>query len=109
MIFFFGVKEKPIYTEHLKDQVCTHCGQRDTIHVDFTARYVHCFWIPLFSIGKRVYTYCTHCKQTLGKKEMPVAYKAAVEQYKSNAKTPIWHYTGLLLFGFLVILFFSII
>jgi hypothetical protein len=109
MIFFFGVKGKSVHNELLTDQECTHCGQINTTYVNFTSRYVHCFWIPLFPIGKKAFTYCSHCKQTLSQKEMPVVYKSAVEQHKANAQTPVWHYSGLLIFCLLVFLFFSII
>lgn len=109
MIFFFGIKGKSVHTELLKNQECTHCGQLNTTYADIISRYVHCFWIPLFSIGKKAFTYCSHCKQTLGKKEMPKIYQEAVDQYKAEAQTPIWHYSGVLIFGLLVLLFFSII
>lgn len=109
MIFFFGIKGKSVHTELIKGQKCTHCGQVNTTYADFISRYVHCFWIPLFPIRKKVLTYCTHCKQTLTRKEMPAAYQDAVERQEENVTTPLWHYSGVLVFCLLVFLFFSII
>lgn len=109
MILFFGIKGASVHTKLLKDQKCTHCEQINTIYADFTSRYVHCFWIPLFPIGKKMLTYCTHCKQTLTKKEMPAAYQSSVERHKENVSTPLWHYSGVLIVCLVLFVFFSII
>ena len=105
MLFFFGIKGKSIHSELMKGQICTHCQQQETTYANFISRYVHFFWIPVFPVGKKAVSVCSHCKQALAKKEMPTEYRTAVKKIKPNAKIPVWYYSGLII-GALFILFF---
>ena len=109
MLFFFGVKGKSVHSELIKDQACMHCQQRDTTYANFISRYFHLFWIPVFPVGKKAVSVCSHCKQALAKKEMPVEYRTAVKNLKSKAKIPVWHFSGLIIGVILILFFFALI
>ncbi|WP_428982469.1 zinc-ribbon domain-containing protein [Pedobacter punctiformis] len=97
MIFFFGTRSSTVLTEKLNYCTCAHCQQQDTIYITAISSYFHVFWIPVFPIGKKYYSYCTHCKQTLAQRQMPNEYRNSLTEIAQRAKTPIWHFIGLFL------------
>ena len=109
MLFFFGIKGKSVHSELMKGQSCTHCQQEETTYANFISRYFHLFWIPVFPVGKKAVSVCSHCKQVLTKKEMPAEYRTVVKQLKSSAKIPVWHFSGLIIGAVLVLFFFAMI
>lgn len=101
MIFFFGTRGVNVLSEPLQNATCAHC-QQNKLYLVVNSRHFHLFWIPMFPVGKSVYTVCTHCKQTLPTNQMPPDYKAAIANHQGNAKTPIWQFTGLMIIGFFI-------
>jgi hypothetical protein len=111
MIFFFGTRSKAILTILLNNLECCYCKQRDTIFLSIVSTYAHLFWIPLFPVGKKKFTVCSHCRQTLADKQMPPEYITAIFQENIAAKTPVWQFAGLIIIGCLITIpfIFSII
>lgn len=97
MIFFFGTRSSTLLTEKLADTSCTYCKEQDTIFITVTSSYFHIFWIPIFPIGKKYYSHCVHCKQTLTSNQMPVTYKDGLAEISQKVKTPVWQFIGLML------------
>lgn len=106
MIFFFGIRQTIVLSVLLANLTCSHCGERNTVSAHFISRHFHFFWIPVFPIGKKVVTVCSHCKQNLREREMPNEYRQVIEQYKPQAKARVWQWSGLLIVGGLFALFF---
>lgn len=103
MLFFFGIKGSSVHSELMMNKVCTYCQQQDTTYANFISRYFHFFWIPVFPVGKKAVSVCSHCKQTLNKKEMPEEYRIAAKELKSKAQIPVRHFSGLILVGLFIL------
>jgi hypothetical protein len=101
-MIFFGTGSKQIATELIMDK-CEHCGTANSVELYLYQQYGHLFWIPTFPFRKTVISHCSHCKQTLETKAMSANLAAAAQQAKSNAKTPIWTFSGLAVIALLVI------
>ncbi|GAB3670886.1 hypothetical protein GCM10027594_34800 [Hymenobacter agri] len=104
MLFFFGIRNTAIATEHLSGLACAYCHTPEALMCTVFSRYVHLFWVPAFPIGKFSATACQHCKQVLTAREMPASYRAPVQAVQQQAKTPLTHFALLLLFGAVVLL-----
>ncbi|WP_316804939.1 zinc-ribbon domain-containing protein [Pedobacter nototheniae] len=111
MIFFFGTRNSTILTEKLADTSCTYCKEQDTVFITVFSSYFHIFWIPIFPVGKKYFSHCLHCKQTLSRNQMPFTYKDGIAEISKRAKVPLWQFIGLILisipilFGLISIIF----
>lgn len=95
MIFIHGRKKARIKKVTDYTGACTTCN---AIGVDFEIfrEYYHLFWIPLFPIGdKESKGHCTKC----GK---PNDFNPRVKHHESVTRTPIYLYSGLLIFLMLI-------
>lgn len=99
MIFFFGVRSTTIFSAYVQYLTCIHCNNTDTIYIVVVSQYFHIFWIPIFPVGRKVYSVCNHCQQSFIDPQMPDDYKRALQPYKQQAKTPIWQFFGLIVIG----------
>lgn len=102
-MIIYGSRSKELAKEILMDK-CQSCGKSNSIDMHVFQKYAHVFWIPFFPLGKTGVSQCDHCKQVLKLKEMPASLKASYENLKSQAKTPIWMFSGLALIAVLVTL-----
>lgn len=96
-MIIFGSNSSHLKSEHLTEAPCPHCNTTDSIDISIFGKYAHVFWIPTFPLGKTGVSQCSHCQQTLKEKEMPPTFKDAFKTFKKTLKTPIWHFSGLLL------------
>jgi len=81
-------------TDHIG--TCTACN---SIGLEFQLfrDYYHLFWIPLFPIGDKEFkVHCTKC----GK---PNNFNPRVKHFESVTRTPVYLYSGLLIFFTLII------
>lgn len=101
-MIIYGVRTKQIAKETLIDK-CPNCSTQYSVDLPIVQRYFHVFWIPFFPVGKSALSQCTHCKQVLKKSKMPATFLAAYQNLKSNAKTPIWMFSGIALLTILVV------
>ncbi|TPG65371.1 hypothetical protein [Hymenobacter nivis] len=108
MIFFYGTGSSCVATEPLPGLACAHCGTPDALVCSVYSRYLKLMFLPVFPIGKRSVTVCGHCKQQLTGSALPAAYRAPVQAVQSRARTPIFHFAGLLLVGALVVFIFAV-
>ena len=97
MIFFFGTRSSTLLTDKLYHTNCAYCNEPDTVYLSVTSSYFHIFWIPAFPIGKKYYSHCVHCKQTLTGNQMPATYQNGLSEIAQRAKVPIWQFIGLIL------------
>jgi hypothetical protein len=87
---------------------CSHCGNEGTQRMTVFGKYGHIFWIPMFPIGKKAVSECTHCKKTIDDSEFDMNLRSFYNSTASAAKSPIWQWAGLLLVGGLIALGFLI-
>jgi hypothetical protein len=97
----YGSRTKQLAKEILIDK-CPNCGRQNSTELYVFQKYAHIFWIPFFPTGKTAVTQCDHCKQVLKPKEMPSSIKLAYENVKSQTKTPVWTFSGLVILAILV-------
>ncbi len=98
----YGWNSSHLKSEHLKEVACPHCQNTDGISISVFGKYAHIFWIPTFPIGKEGVSECQHCKHTMKEKEMPDNFKHAFKAFKSTLKTPVWHFSGLMVVALIV-------
>ena len=82
---------------------CEYCNNEGTQRFSVYGKYAHVFWIPTFPMGRKAFSECTHCKRTLDKKNFPPELLNQYNTDKGKVKRPTWHWSGLLLFGLLVL------
>jgi len=83
---------------------CGNCGTLNSVDLYIFQKYAHVFWIPFFPIGKTGVSECSHCKQALRLKEMPMGLKSSYDVLKQQSKTPVWTFAGIGLLTVLITL-----
>jgi hypothetical protein len=101
-MIIYGSKATQIATENIADK-CSNCGTQNSIQMSIFQKYAHVFWIPFFPIGKTGVTQCSHCKQALQKKEFSGHLTETYETVKTNSKTPLWTFSGLVILTALIV------
>jgi hypothetical protein len=102
-MIIFGWKAKEVAKDLLPDP-CPHCGAQHQVRMHIVQKYAHIFWIPMFPLSKTGASQCGHCKQLLKTGEMPISLRAAYQASMAKAKTPLWTFTGLMIFAALIAL-----
>ncbi len=97
MLIFYGIKSLLLKTVQALGFKCKNCQTSGTIYVSMFQTYVHIFWIPCFPVGKNFVSVCTHCKQTLQKKDMPEELMTIVKSQTSNIRTPWYTFAGIVI------------
>lgn len=96
-MIIYGSKVVHLKTVNSKTATCPSCNTKGSINISVFRRHAHIFWIPLFPIGKKGMSECSHCKNVLKTKEMPERIKNEYLQLKSDTKGPLWQFAGLAL------------
>lgn len=100
-MIFYGTRAKAMATELITDK-CPNCGTQGSVQMHVFQQYAHIFWIPTFPIAKKGVSECSHCKQVLKQKEMPMEFQLAFKNIRSTIKAPIWMFSGLVILAALV-------
>jgi hypothetical protein len=95
-MIFYGTRSSIIKEEKINYQ-CSYCESNNTTRITVYRKYFHIYLIPFFSLGKDVFSDCSHCKQSLSQSKMDMALEIKAQAVKSTAKTPMTSYTGLFL------------
>jgi zinc-ribbon family len=107
-MFIFGGGDSIIGSFHIPGTKCDYCSQENTQVITIFGKYAHIFWIPIFPYGKDAMAECTHCKRTMEEKEFSPKLKIEYQKYKAIAEHPFYHWSGLAISGFLILLVFII-
>ena len=102
-MIIFGLRNAHVKTVKSETSTCESCGKHGSILLSTFRRHIHVFWIPMFPVGKNGFSECQHCKNVLEPKEMPAPLKREFDGLKSDAKGPIWQFSGLGLIAVLVV------
>jgi len=94
----FGLRSSKIGGFSLKGIDCDYCNTETGQNLFIFGKYAHIFWIPLFPVGKKVFTECMHCKKTSNRKEFTAAQEQGYQEHKHKVKTPVWHWSWILVF-----------
>jgi hypothetical protein len=103
-MIIYGSKAVHLITVPSNTATCPSCGTKGSLTFSIFRKHAHIFWIPLFPFGKAGMSQCQHCKQVLEKKEMPEPIRREYDTVKSEAKGPVWQFSGL---GLLAVLMTS--
>ncbi|TWP29533.1 zinc-ribbon domain-containing protein [Apibacter muscae] len=101
MIIFFGIR----YTTGrliLTGQECPACKENHSLAVIPQQGYFHIFWIPVFPISRDYIPVCNSCGSTFIHKRPPID-----RELKSQYKTPVWTFSGLIIIGIFLLYIFS--
>lgn len=101
-MIIYGTKTTPIATENIADN-CANCQTSNSLLMTVLQKYAHVFFIPFVPVGKTGVTVCAHCKHALTKDEFNGSLASRYDTLKSQAKTPIWTFSGLVLLAILII------
>ncbi|RIV35986.1 zinc-ribbon domain-containing protein [Flagellimonas lutimaris] len=102
-MIIFGLRSSKIGGFPLQGVNCDYCNTKTGQSLLVFGKYAHIFWIPLFPIGKRVFSECMHCKKTSNRKEFTAAQEQGYQEHKHQAKTPLWHWAWIIVFLIAVI------
>jgi len=97
MFILYGRRTVCIKRDEDNHQVCNSCK---SIGVDVSVyrEYFHLFFIPIIPSGpKNVKIYCSNCRE-------PKWFKDYAKLYEQATRTPIYFYSGLIIFTGLIIL-----
>jgi len=94
----FGSGSAHIKTAPARNATCDNCKNHGTISFSIYRKHAHVFWIPVFPMNKTGASQCGHCQQVLKPKEMSENLKREYQNFKSDAKGPIWQFSGLVIF-----------
>ncbi len=98
----YGWNSSHIKTIQSPNTTCPNCGEKGGLIISFHGKYFHFFWIPTFSLGKRSAAQCTKCNKIYDSKNLPEDLVRDYKDAKSEAKVPIWHFSGLFLITLLI-------
>lgn len=96
-MIFYGTKGAHLKSEKVSGIKCSYCEQQGSHTISVFARYAYLYWIPVFPLGKKGVSECDNCKRTIDPSQMNEQLKLAYNNVKSSAKTPILHWTGLII------------
>ncbi len=104
-MIFYGTNSSVIKNGQIRNIVCPHCQAETSMNYSVYGRYTHVYWIPFFPLGKSTITECNSCKRTFDFKDLPVniTSKYLKENQQNPAKTPLKHFSLLILGGIGVI------
>lgn len=94
-MIIYGTRAKLLTSKSFDQVSCDYCQQNTTHYGSVFGKYFHVFWIPFFPIGKVAVSECQHCKRTLEINQTQNELRDNLQQLKSEAKAPIFHYSGL--------------
>ncbi|MCB0735395.1 MAG: zinc-ribbon domain-containing protein, partial [Bacteroidetes bacterium] len=100
----YGYNSTFLGGEQLKSATCPECGTQGSMEMGVWRRHAHVFWIPMFPIGKYGVVACTHCNAKFEKKkEIPETVRRDFDQFKSQARGPLWQFSGLGIIAIIVV------
>jgi len=94
----FGYRASNISNFLVSNAKCSYCDQEGQ-RISVFGKYIHVMWIPLFPIGKKAVSECTHCKKTIAENEFSQKLRQLYWDNKDKAKTPFTHWIGLAILG----------
>lgn len=101
-MIFYGTKGAHIQSKNVPNLKCNHCENQTTHTISIYGRYFYIYWIPVIPIGKKGFSECNHCKATYEPSQMSESVKRAYQNLKKETKTPLTHWSGLLIIACLI-------
>jgi len=82
---------------------CLYCNTKHSVDVKVYGRYFSFVYIPVFPVGRKLVSTCSHCKQTLEKDEFIRRYgKNTFNLINYKFKVPKTHFSFLFIFAILL-------
>ena len=101
-MIFYGTKGSHLNNERKGGIKCDNCNEITNHNISVYGKYGYLYWIPVFPMGKKVFSECSNCKVTNDFKQMNEKLKDASADVKRNTKTPIWYWSGLGIIALLI-------
>ena len=97
MFLIYGNRTAIIARKGVESGICSRCDSIGRLVYQVHSRYLHVFWIPLFSAEKYGSTYCEKCRALRIEEDVPDKLYADLEEFVKETKAPPWQYTGIAL------------
>lgn len=109
-MIFYGTKGSHLQSKKTNGIKCDNCNEITPHTISVYGKYGYLYWIPVFPMGKKVFSECTNCNATNDFKGMNEKLRHVTADFKRNTKTPIWYWSGLGVIAILitVIYYFSL-
>lgn len=98
----YGIRSRELAAAPLPGN-CPICERRECREMHLLQRYVHALWLPLFPIGRKGEIRCQHCAHKVKAKDFNELQQDQLAEMRQTHRTPAWYYTGLIIFGGLVV------
>jgi hypothetical protein len=100
-MIFYGTRSSNIKNGELRNVTCPHCQVNVSMNYSVFGKYAHIYWIPFFPIGKTNIIECRSCKASydLATVDQSIKEKFKKEQEQNPAKTPLTHFSWLIVLG----------
>lgn len=94
MIFFYGAGARVLNEIHLPEERPEGVGEEGVV-LAVMSRYIHLFWIPLISIGKKVVAIDVLTEEEIKKRNFTKRMKEEAAVLKETSRVPLRHFSGL--------------
>lgn len=93
-----GIGSSTIGKFKVRNSSCSNCGNKNTQEVSVSGKYLTLFFVPLFPLYKSLVSTCSHCKQTIHRKNFKQSTEIQYQENKILIKRPFWHWIGSIVF-----------
>jgi len=100
----YGLRASNMGSLKVRGSNCGYCKNSNSHFITVFGAYFHIFWLPIFPLWKKTTAECTHCRRTLNSSEYDNKLIHLSGKVISRVKRPFWHWSGLMFFGFLILL-----
>ena len=97
MIIISGHYSTLIKSEASYYTTCPICGQNGNTVFSVHGKCYHVMFVPFFPTGTQLSAHCTNCNTMLDYTQMPEDLKKEIYEFRKKQRSPLWHYTGLIL------------
>lgn len=103
-MIIWGLRKKEVVRELPYTMACPQCSGKEYSLSGFL-RYLHIFWIPLFTVQKQIFASCNSCDHVMDKKSLSKSLTKEIKGLIFSTKHHVLYNFGILTVSILVILF----
>lgn len=96
-MIIWGLKKKIIAKGSIQTIECPQCKNRD-FTLNGILRYIHIFWIPLFTVQKKAIAQCSNCNLELDNKSLSTSLRKELKRDVFPVKLSMLYNFGILSF-----------
>lgn len=94
-MIIWGLKKKIIDKGSIQTVECHQCSNRE-LGLRGLLRYLHIFWIPVFTIQKKTFALCRNCNLEFDKKSLPESLYKELDKQVFTGRVRLLYNFGIL-------------